>query len=219
MEEKPNYFSIIPAEVRYDKNLRDKAKLLYGEITALSNKDGCCWASNKYFADLYEVSITTISTLVKELVDNGYIESEIIYKDGTKEIEGRYLKIFKGGYLKNFKEGYLKNFKHNNTSINNTSNNIKENIKRKVFIKPSIEEIQQYCNERKNGINANAFYDFYESKDWMVGKNKMKDWKACIRTWEQRNNKNNVIKPNWLDKKIEKNEWVISDEDRKKLGI
>ena len=219
MEEKPNYFSIIPAEVRYDKNLRDKAKLLYGEITALSNKDGCCWASNKYFADLYEVSITTISTLVKELVDNGYIESEIIYKDGTKEIEGRYLKIFKEGYLKNFKEGYLKNFKHNNTSINNTSNNIKENIKRKVFIKPSIEEIQQYCNERKNGINANAFYDFYESKDWMVGKNKMKDWKACIRTWEQRNNKNNVIKPDWLDKKIEKDEWVISDEDRQKLGI
>lgn len=63
----------------------------------------------------------------------------------------------------------------------------KENIKRKkVFCKPTIEEIQQYCDERNNGISANAFYDFYESKDWMVGKNKMKDWKACVRTWEQR---------------------------------
>ena len=62
----------------------------------------------------------------------------------------------------------------------------KENIKRKKFIKPTIEEIEEYCQERNNGINANAFYDFYEAKDWMVGKNKMKDWKACVRTWESR---------------------------------
>lgn len=59
-------------------------------------------------------------------------------------------------------------------------------ITRKNFAKPTIDEIQQYCSERNNGINAEAFYDFYESKDWYVGKNKMKDWKACIRTWETR---------------------------------
>ena len=126
MEEKPNYFAIIPAEVRYDTELKDKAKLLYGEITALANKTGCCYASNKYFADLYGVSTTTISLLIKNLVDGGYIESEIIYKEGTKEILNRYLKIVKEGYLKNLKEGYLKKVKDNNTSINNTSiNNIK----------------------------------------------------------------------------------------------
>ena len=74
-----------------------------------------------------------------------------------------------------------------NVNVNvNENEYIKENIKRKNFIKPTIEEIQEYCTERHNGINANAFYDFYESKNWMVGKNKMKDWKACIRTWEQR---------------------------------
>lgn len=72
------------------------------------------------------------------------------------------------------------------------------------FVKPTIEEIQDYCLERKNGINANAFYDFYESKDWMVGKNKMKDWKACIRTWEQRDKKEkqsstDFDRPAWLD--------------------
>lgn len=56
------------------------------------------------------------------------------------------------------------------------------------FKKPTITEIEQYCIERKNGIDAKAFYDFYEVKNWFVGKNKMKDWKACIRTWERRTN-------------------------------
>lgn len=56
------------------------------------------------------------------------------------------------------------------------------------FKKPTITEIEQYCIERKNGIDAKTFYDFYEVKNWFVGKNKMKDWKACIRTWERRTN-------------------------------
>ena len=69
-------------------------------------------------------------------------------------------------------------------------NNIIYKESSKKFVKPTIEQIQEYCNERNNGINANAFYDFYESKGWLVGKNPMKDWKACIRTWERRNKNN-----------------------------
>lgn len=53
------------------------------------------------------------------------------------------------------------------------------------FIKPSIEEIKNYCVERKNNVNPEQFYDFYESKNWMVGKNKMKKWKNAIHTWER----------------------------------
>lgn len=79
-------------------------------------------------------------------------------------------------------------------------NNKKENTKEKSFVKPTIEEIQNYCSERNNGINANAFYDFYESKNWYVGKNKMKDWKACVRTWEQRQFKEKT--PTWFKQKI-----------------
>lgn len=89
--------------------------------------------------------------------------------------------------------------------------NIKENNKRKVFTKPTIEEIQKYCEERNNGINANAFYDFYESKDWFVGKNKMKDWKACVRTWEQRKEHNKKLEqsiPEWFNKTNKKEEMT-----------
>lgn len=59
------------------------------------------------------------------------------------------------------------------------------------FIKPSIEEVRNYCLERKNNVKAEQFIDFYESKNWFIGKNKMKDWKAAVRTWE-RNNKGKI---------------------------
>lgn len=109
--EQPNYYAIIPANVRYDREITDKAKLLYGEIAALCNKNGVCTASNAYFASLYGVNATTISTLINSLVKRGYLESEIICKEGTKEIQNRYLKISKDPLLKNQKE--------NNTSNNN----------------------------------------------------------------------------------------------------
>jgi len=78
--------------------------------------------------------------------------------------------------------------KDKDKDINNT---LKENmcIKEKTptsrFIPPTPEEIQKYCDERNNLVDVNRFYDFYQSKGWMVGKNKMKDWKAAIRTWEK----------------------------------
>ena len=53
------------------------------------------------------------------------------------------------------------------------------------FVPPTVDEVRDYCEERGNGINANDFVDFYQSKGWMVGKNKMKDWKAAVRTWER----------------------------------
>lgn len=66
---------------------------------------------------------------------------------------------------------------------------IKAKKKRKTFIIPSIEEISTYCKERNNSVDAQKFSDFYTSKGWFVGKNKMKDWKASVRTWEQNSKK------------------------------
>ena len=70
------------------------------------------------------------------------------------------------------------------------------------FTPPSLEDVQSYCLERNNSVDPQAFIDFYESKGWMVGKNKMKDWKAAVRTWERnRNNskKEKTVFDEWRD--------------------
>ena len=188
MKQQPNYYAIISAEVRYDKNLTANAKLLYAEITALLNMNGECFATNKYFSNLYNKSAVTVSKWVSELVANGYISTSYTYKGGTKEIDRRYISILKGGIKENDREGIKEKFKDNNTSINI---NLTDSNNKGRFNKPTINEIADYCIERKNNIDAETFYDFYESKDWKIGKNKMKAWKACVRTWEKRQTKNN----------------------------
>lgn len=126
MEEKPNYFAIIPANVRYDKELKANEKLLFSEITSLMNKNGYCYASNKYFASLYEVSIQSVSEWVNHLVKKGYLESELVYKENSKEIAYRkltttLLKKSLIGIQENFNGGIQENLKDNNKykTINN----------------------------------------------------------------------------------------------------
>lgn len=192
--EKPNYYAIIPANVRYDSELTPNAKLLYGEISALTQKNGVCYATNKYFSELYNVSQVSISKWINSLVDKGYVNFEIVYKEGTKEILNRHLTLVYDTVKENLYTPIKENLKENNTSINNTSNNIKEinnnkllftKITKKKFKKPTLDEVQQYCSERKNNISAEKFIDYYESNGWKVGRNSMKDWKATVRNWEK----------------------------------
>ena len=85
---KKNYYAIIPAYVRYDSELTPNAKLLFGEITALSNELGYCFATNQYFANLYNVSTVSISKWVNQLKEKGYILVELQY-NGKEIIERR----------------------------------------------------------------------------------------------------------------------------------
>lgn len=131
-EQKKNYYAIIPACVRYDADLPANAKLLYGEITALCNEQGFCWAKNSYFSKLYNVTEKTISLWIGKLVEKNYIDRTILYKEGKKEIDKRILKIVYTypqkcgeGIPKNVGRGIPKNVIDNNTSINNTFNNKK----------------------------------------------------------------------------------------------
>ena len=82
----------------------------------------------------------------------------------------------------------------------------KQKKKRTVFTPPTIEEVSEYCLERKNGIDPQKWWDSYQSKGWMIGKSKMKDWKAAVRTWEN-NTENEKVKPAYNSKsKLPNNE-------------
>ncbi len=134
--EHASYYSILTADVRYDKRLKPNEKLLFSEITALSNKRGYCNASNNYFAQLYDVTTVTASNWVNHLKDRGYIDVEMIY-DG-KQIKERRIFVNSNTIKENFntpkekvedpiknnlKRGIKEKFKENNTSKNNTSKN------------------------------------------------------------------------------------------------
>lgn len=72
----------------------------------------------------------------------------------------------------------------------------KRESKSKIFKPPTVEEVRKYCQERNNDIDPESFVDFYKSKDWMVGKNKMKDWQAAVRNWERSQKERKVVDKN-----------------------
>ena len=82
------------------------------------------------------------------------------------------------------------NIERNTKLIRNT----KEKEIGKRFAPPTVEEVEAYCLERGNEVNADDFVNFYTSKGWMVGKNKMKDWKAAVRTWESKDREQTASK-------------------------
>ena len=133
---KSSYYSILPAVVRYDRDLTDKAKLLYSEITCLCNKEGYCFATNNYFANLYNCTPRAIQFTISKLQEKGYIK--IIVENNYQR------KIYLTDAL-----GYEKNFTHNNIKYNiddlfiliiNNSNKISNefysNLNRLEFIYP-----------------------------------------------------------------------------------
>lgn len=213
----PGYYANIPANVRYDKELSANAKLLYGELTALSNKEGYCWAGNQYFASLYGVTKVTVSTWIGQLKEGGYIDVQMQYKEGSKQILNRYIRISGEGIKENLNTSQRKpyypikeNLKDNNT-INNTSNitvNKGETSSPDTqgkFVPPTIDEVVDYCNQKMNGVDPYKFWHFYDSKGWMVGKNKMKKWQSAIATWTKQERPNDKHKrpseagSKWLD--------------------
>jgi len=119
--EKPNYYAVIPAEVRYDETLPPNAKLLYGEISALCNKEGYCWATNAYFAKLYKSTNVTVSRWFSALERAGYIQTDIVYDKKSMKVTKRYTKLL--SLNKNDKGGINKNDKDNTVinTVNNTS--------------------------------------------------------------------------------------------------
>ncbi len=201
MAEHRSYYAIIPANVRYDQRLKPNTKLLYGEITALCNERGFCWAGNEYFADLYGVNKETISRWVSDLIKFGYLNREIIYKEGTNQIINRYLRINQYPIDEKRNTPIDEKVKDNNTSINNTFNNTKEYIRelppsKKSKAKPIRHKYGEYKNvllsdEQMEKLKTEFPNDYRERierlSEYCESSGKTyKNYLATIRSWARK---------------------------------
>lgn len=157
-EQQRSYYAIIPANVRYDKDLAPNAKLLYGEITALCNEKGYCWASNQYFAELYGVSVLSVKRWVNSLVTKGYVYRTLTYKPNSKEVDKRILSIDSG-------------IKIDTTSVqkcydpsikNDTSSSIKNDTDNNTF---NNTDIYKEKKKQKSETVKSIIAEYTESKD------------------------------------------------------
>ena len=224
MDERPNYYAIIPANVRYDESLKLGEKMMYGEITSLTFKTGECWASNNYFAKLYNVSPQAISKWIKALEKQKYIT--ISYeKEGNRilkriitmvstDIDRVSTQVERG--INIYLEGYQHRIKENNTSINNTSIK-KKNIKRKKYFEN--KELNDLFNEfldlrielkAKNTDRAITLL-LNELNKWDLDTQKQMIKNSIMSSWKSvypLKNKKQEKLPEWFGKEIkeEKNE-------------
>lgn len=218
MDEKPNYYAIIPANVRYDNELKANAKLMYGEITALSSKYGECTASNNYFARLYEVDSSAVSKWITQLKNKKYIEIE--YETKGKEIQKRIIKIIgidKCQYvLPKDNEGYCQKDKENNTSNNITSiytttNTIIDFLQENGFVLTPIQyevvskwddnDLTRYAI-RKAVLNNKFSINYIEKILYSYEKNNIKSVQQAVADDEEFNDKRN----NYYKNKYQKRE-------------
>lgn len=169
----------IPKEVYLDKRLNALEKIILVEIDSLDNGEDGCYASNEYLAEFCQCSQAKVSTAISKLVKCGYLE--VVSFDGRKRKIKSRMTNNKSLPFKKSKADF-ENLKYNNKG-NNKTNNKKINK-----IPPSIDDVKEYCKQRNNNIDAEAFVDYYAQQGWKLANgNMMKDWQAAVRTWEKRN--------------------------------
>lgn len=167
-ENRPSYYAIIPSEVRYCEELKFAERLLYGEITALAGKEGYCFASNRYFAELYNVIPGTISRWISHLESLGFVRTEIIKDDRNQIIERRiYINDKHRDFLSNtYKHNKQYPYEQNKTypiSKKAKDNNININMDRFFYYIIKKEEQQ---NEIFTKEEQEEFYKILEQLDF-----------------------------------------------------
>jgi hypothetical protein len=183
---------------------------LYGFIYSLSGRgEAKCYASNDYLCKSLRIKERALCNLLHRLEECGYITRR--FKYSGKKITQRSIFITplsQGGLHENASREELDCIEIQAQPARECKHNLHENAElidkgidkliykgdkspelSKKFKIPTLEEVTDYCRERNNTLDAQNFIDFYSSKGWLVGKNKMKDWQACIRTWETNDKK------------------------------
>lgn len=180
-------------ELPYYKH--EPSEWLEGEIQVCSDEAIVCFINlcSGYWLKLGNISYAFAlqkycrrnANIIQELIDTGMVD-----RNGDNlsiKFLDKQLNEFSDVSVKRSNAAKKRWSDANALQVDSKSNAIREDKKREknIFIPPTVEEVSSYCLERKNDVNAERFVDFYTSKGWVVGKNKMKDWKAAVRGWEK----------------------------------
>ena len=198
---KNDNYTVISNEIFKDVNLSAKERGILCTILSLPPK----WdLTINGLVSIMKDGRDSILSGMNDLRANGYVIRE------RKRVDGKYsgydYTIYESKISPKLDKPTLVKPKLDNPTTENPitenpiqlSNDIIKDLSNKVINKsrggsfkiPTVIDIKEYCLERKNSVDAETFSDFYESKGWMVGNNKMKSWKACVRTWEKSRNNN-----------------------------
>lgn len=205
---KKRYIDTVFWDDNYITNLDPSEKLLF--IYLITNP-------NTNISGIYQISLKRISLdtgiekeMCEKIIGRFQKDDKVFYKDGWIVI-GNFIKHqnFNSPFIKTGIERELKDvpsdlipYIHGIETVLKEHISISQGIsqsqgkgKHTIFEIPLVEDIKEYCKKRNNSVNADTFFNFYESKGWMVGKNKMKDWRAAVRTWETNNKKEDKTQP------------------------
>lgn len=181
---------------RFLRELKPQHKLLWFYILDDCNHAGI------WDVDIEVASIRVGEELIYDMLPQAFLDKIVIFDNGDKWFIPEFIE-FQYGELnptsnvhksvialldKYNLEGYLKGSQGVQSTLNNKDKDkdiVKVKAKVKRFVKPTVEDIFNYCSERENNVDCRKFFDYYESNGWKVGKNPMKDWKASVRTWEK----------------------------------
>ena len=170
MREEPSFYAVIPIIIMRDKRLKLGARLLYGEITSLSNKEGFCWASNKYFAELYDCSKDTISRWIAELKECEHISVELVYQKDTKIIENRIIRLLT----------YVKSQKATNEQVQNDIPAPKV-----AKVRPQKAKKEKVVKEKKEVINKNFDTSQFDYQNLFLSFSDPKDAEKYWKLWQE----------------------------------
>lgn len=182
-----------------DLHLKGTELLVYACIYGFSQSEGQVFTGSlKYLIEWTNSSRRSVIYALQSLVEKHLIRKTEITTNGVKTCEyaavldsakiAPLVQNLHGGGAKIARGGGAKSAPAYTLKDNIDKDNIEDNIVKapaKRFTPPSVDQVAEYCKERKNGVDAQRFVDYYASNGWKVGRNAMKDWKAAVRTWER----------------------------------
>ena len=205
--------SIVLSDAFLDMPL--SARCLYFTLGMLADDDGFvsspkaimrqCGASvddmNVLLSKRYVLSFDSGVIVIKHWKINNYLRSDRYQKTTYLEEKSTLITDERGAYTEADKTGIPGGIPSMGIPSIGKDSIDKDKDNNRRFTPPTVDDVKAYCQERNNKVDAEVFVNFYDSKGWMVGKNKMKDWKAAVRTWERSRNKEDAkpTKPKFGD--------------------